>query len=85
MNWLHRDNKISRIIFSNEEIDDEFEKIEKIKHSLLEHLKENKIWSNFNTEPIGKANSIFSFDAALSELYDFADGNKIWIEPYFGE
>ena len=85
MNWLYKDSEMSEIIFSNKEIDDEFKRIEKIKHSLLKHLKGNKIWNNFNTKTIEKANSIFSFDAGLGELYDFADENKIWIEPYFGE
>jgi hypothetical protein len=81
-NWKAKDNELRHLLNKCGEYDSETDIVKEFKQSVLPYLKNNMPWRqmlNSFFEECDKANTVYTCNLCLDQLYDYADVNKIWI------
>ena len=79
--WRHTDTTFKSILARNNS-DDEMESVANTKKELIPYLKSCPLYRQLNPtvmKRLEKATTFYTINSAISDIYDYADDNKIWL------
>ena len=81
-NWRFRDEKLKRILYRNNDPDNEMVSVAKTVAELVPHLKATPCYADLPKSiitQISQSTTFHSLNRELNKVYDFADDKKIWL------